>query len=59
MEAIKVSDILVCYRKAQENSSLLAPISKSGPRCVTTMSKLDHCYIFAHQIDEVLKAIEE
>jgi hypothetical protein len=59
MEAIKVSEVLVCYRRAQENTSVLAPISRSGPKCVTTMSRLTHCYIFAHQIDDVLKAISE
>ena len=59
MEAVKVSDILVCFRKASENSSFLAPISKSGPRCVTTTSRLSHCYIFAHRVDDVVKAISE
>lgn len=57
MEAIKVSSILVCYRKARENSSMLAPVSRSGPRCTTAMAPLSHCYIFAHRVDEVIKAL--
>ncbi|MGH1467821.1 MAG: hypothetical protein ACRBBP_02945 [Bdellovibrionales bacterium] len=57
MEAIKVSEILVCYRKARENSSMLAPVSRYGPKCTTAMAQLSHCYIFAHNVDEVVRAI--
>jgi|GEM_PF-6881287 len=59
MEAYKVSDVLVCYRKAYINDSFLAPISGRGPRCVTTTSRLSHCYIFAHRVDEVLRALSK
>ncbi len=57
MEAIKVNDVLVCYRRASENFSMLAPVHKYGPRCTTASSSLSHCYIFAHNVDEVVRAI--
>jgi hypothetical protein len=58
MEAVKVSDVLVCYRRARVNSSVLAPISNRGPKCTTAMTQLSHCYIFAHKVDEVVRAME-
>lgn len=57
MEAVKVSDILVCYRKARSNFSALAPVHLIGPQCTTVMAELSHCYIFAHQVDDVVRAI--
>ena len=59
-EAVRVSNTLVCYKRAYENSSMLALIQAfSDQRCTSTRSQLSHCYIFAHRVDDVVRAIEE
>ena len=60
MEAVKVSEVLVCFRRAHENASLLAPVNRygNGEACTTAAAPLSHCYIFAHQVDDVVAALE-
>lgn len=58
MEAVKISETLVCYRKAHQNSSMLAPVQNyNQSRCTTQLTDLSHCYIFAHSVDDVIRAI--
>ncbi|NQZ20059.1 MAG: hypothetical protein HRT44_12505 [Bdellovibrionales bacterium] len=55
-EAVKVSDTLVCYKPARSNSSALAG-NLPGPACTTVLQRLSHCFIFAHNVDDVIQAI--
>ncbi len=52
-EAIKLNDVLVCYVGAVPRSIHIA----RGPACTTAASRLSHCYVFAHSIDDVVRAI--
>jgi len=59
MEASQVRGILVCYKRAYKNNSVLAPVSQYGPKCLTVRSAVSHCFIFAHRVDEVLRALSK
>ncbi len=52
-EAIKVNDILVCYKSAMERHIRI----NTGPRCTTVESRLSYCVVFAHNVDDVVRAI--
>ncbi len=52
-EAVKVNDILVCYKSAMHRHIRI----NTGPRCTTVESRLSYCVVFAHNVDDVVRAI--
>lgn len=57
MEAVKVNETLVCYRRAHLGSVLATSPTSRVKTCGTHRAKLAHCYIFAHHVDDVIAAL--
>ena len=59
MEAVKVSETLVCYKRAEATPMLGRSRTYmtivSG--CMTAMSQLSSCFVFAHNVDDVVTAL--